>query len=184
MKWILILVTFWCAIGQGARQLPPFTKLQEIAFDKTQNYEARWTALMDIVEHYPDGAETQMVLASAEPEWFMKNAALVGLEQLNSQRRFEIAKRLISDKALVVRSMSAQVLMKHNEPATRQLLWKELNRPHNFNKKKSLWIRHQIVEHLAKKPLKSERTQFIELFEEKDPKIKQASQSGLRRLQF
>lgn len=184
MRWILLYIFFSCSHGLSAEKIATYTSLQEIAFSKTQNYEARWQALMSIVENYPDGAEIQMVLASQEPEWFMKNAALVGLEKLNSAKRFDVAKKLLSDKALVVRSMSAQVLMKHNDPQSRDLLWQELHRPRNFNKKQSLWIRHQIVEHLAKKPLKTERPKFIELFEEKDSKIKQASQSGLRKIQL
>lgn len=161
-----------------------YTQLQEIAFNKKKNYDERWRALMDIVDRFPDGAETVLALASQEPEWFMKNAALVGLQKMNSPERFKISKVLLADKALVVRSQAVEILTQHRDPQTRKLLWAELEHPRNFKNKKSLWIRSQIAEHLAAKPLKSERSKFIRLFEDSDKKVKAASRLGLSKIQM
>lgn len=185
MRWILFFsFVLFGHQGIAIQQTASFTQLQEIAFNKQRNYEDRWKALMEIVEKYPDGAESTLSLAAQEPEWFMKNAALVGLEKINSPQRFKIAQSLLVDKALVVRSQAVQVLTQHRDPETRKMLWTELEHPRNFKKKQSLWIRHQIVEHLALKPLKSERSKFIRLFEDPDKKVKEASRLGLRKIQM
>lgn len=183
MKWILFLSLLLSTAANAAVKIPSFTQLQEAAFSKAASYEARWKALMLLTEHYPDGAEVQLQLAAEEPEWFMKNAALLGLEKMNSKKLPQIAKKLVSDPALVVRSMSVKILTAQSDAETRKLLWTELDKPYNFKKKKSLWIRHQILEHLAKNPQKNERSKFINSFEDADQKIKEFSQAGLRRIQ-
>jgi HEAT repeat protein len=191
MKWnglcfISFLFTHFLAFGAGGGTdfggRSSYAQLQELAFSKKKNYEDRWHAIMEIVDKFPDGAETVLILASQEPEWFMKSAALVGLQKMNSPQRFKISKALLTDKALVVRSQAVEILSQHRDPKTRQLLWAELDHPRNFRNKKSLWIRSQIAEYLATQPLKSERAQFVRLFEDSDKKVKAASRAGLSKI--
>ena len=158
-------------------------ELTKIAFEKENPYEYRWSALQHISTDYPQQAEEILLKAAGQNEWYMKNAALLGLQEMNSKKQIEIAKKLISDDALVVRSMAVSVLAKNQSPEIRQLFWSELKKKYNFKRNQSLWIRHQILEHLAEDPQKNEREKFLELINEKDKKIQSISKNVIIKIQ-
>ncbi len=157
--------------------------LNKIAFEKENPYEIRWSAIQKISVDYPDQAEAILLKAVTQPEWYMKNAALIGLEQIKSKKLMDAAERLISDPALVVRSMAVNVLSQNQTTETRKLFWSELKKKYNFKRSQSLWIRYQILEHLAENPLKSEREKFLELINEKDKKIQSISKNVIIKIQ-
>lgn len=157
--------------------------LTKVAFEKENPYEFRWSALQRISTDYPQQAEEILLKAADQTEWYMKNAALLGLQEIGSKKTSEIARKLISDDALVVRSMAVSVLAKNHTPETRQLFWSELKKKYNFKRNQSLWIRYQILEHLAEEPQKSEREKFLELINEKDKKIQSISKNVIIKIQ-
>jgi hypothetical protein len=160
-----------------------FDDLSKLAFEKENPYEIRWTAIQNIATNYPGQAQGVLMKASAQPEWYMKNAALIGLEQINSRSLSEVAQRLISDEALVVRSMAVSVLSKQNSSEIRKLFWSELKKKYNFKRNQSLWIRYQLLEALAVNPQKYEREKFLELINEKDKKIQSISKNVIIKIQ-
>lgn len=159
-----------------------FEDLSKIAFEKENSYEVRWTALQNMSASYPGKAEELLLKAAGESEWYMKNAALMGLQQMNSKRANEVARKLIADPALVVRSMAVNILSQENTPEIRKLFWAELKKKYNFKRNQSLWVRYQILEFLAERPIKSEREKFLELVNEKDKKIQTIAKNGIIRI--
>ncbi len=171
------------SINLSALDNRSFEDLKTIAFEKENPYEIRWTALQNISINYPSLAEETLLKAAAQNEWYMKNSALLGLQQMNSRKLPEIAHKLISDEALVVRSMAVSMLAKNPNPETRKLFWSELQKKYNFKKNNSLWIRHQILEHLAENPQKAERQKFLDLVNDKDKKIQTISKNVIIKIQ-
>ncbi len=164
----------------SGRSLEDLTK---IAFEVENSYEYRWSALQRISADYPQQAEEILLKAVDQKEWYMKNAALLGLQEIGSKKTSEQARKLISDDALVVRSMAVSVLAKNHTPEVRQLFWSELRKKYNFKRNQSLWIRYQILEHLAEEPQKNEREKFLELINEKDKKIQSISKNVIIKIQ-
>lgn len=171
------------SVNLGVLSGRSFEDLSKIAFEKENPYEIRWTALQNIATEHSTLAQGVLMKASIQPEWYMKNAALIGLQQINSKSLNEVAQRLISDDALVVRSMAVQILSKDNSSETRKLFWSELKKKYNFKRNQSLWIRYQLLEALAANPQKSEREKFLELINERDKKIQSISKDVIIKIQ-
>lgn len=112
----------------------------------------------------------------------MRNAALVALAEVNEPEAQKLAKKLLKDKALVVRSAAVDVLQKNPRPDVRDLLWEEMSQKYNFRNKESLWIRSQIVEALAQKPSDHEMKLFTKFLNDKDARVQAASVSGMEKL--
>lgn len=112
----------------------------------------------------------------------MRNAALVALAEFNNNEAQKLAKSLLKDKALVVRSAAVEVLQANPRPEVRDLLWEEMSEKHNFRNKESLWIRAQIVEALAQKPSDHELKLFTKLIEDRDERVQSAAVTGLEKL--
>ncbi len=120
--------------------------------------------------------------AADSKEWFMRNAALVAVNNISSLEGEKLAQKLISDKALVVRSAAVEVLQNSKDQEIRNTLWVELNKDYNFKKKQSLWIRPQIVKILAKTPKDAEMRDFMKLLDDKDLEVHPAAVAGLEKL--
>ncbi|MGE5086645.1 MAG: HEAT repeat domain-containing protein [Bacillota bacterium] len=153
-----------------------------LAFSDKQSMNVRWKALMGAAEALREKATPDLLKAGDHPQWFMRNAALVALSEVNPAQAEKLAQKLIKDKALVVRSAAVGVLEKNISPENRDLLWEELNQNYNFKNSQSLWIRHQIVEVLAKKPKDHEIKIFAKLLTDSDSRIHVPAIQGLERL--
>jgi hypothetical protein len=165
--------------GQGERLYPEF---QAVAFNESQPMSLRWRAIMAMAETKKDKSIPDLLRASRHDTWFMRNAALVAMSEVHPAEAEILAKKLLKDKALVVRSAAVEALRKQSGPEIRDLLWEELNQSYNFKNKQSLWIRPQIVEVLAAKPLNHELTMFTALLSDKDEKIQVPAVRGLEKL--
>lgn len=153
-----------------------------IAFDEAQTMNVRWKALMAAAEARGEKATADLIKAGNDSQWYMRNAALIALSEVNPSQGQKLAQKLIKDKALVVRSAAVEVLDKNATSEVRDLLWDELNQNYNFKGMQSLWIRHQIVEVLAKKPQDHELKIFADLLSDKDPRVQWPAVSGLEKL--
>ena len=142
----------------------------------------RWDALIKSAEE-ADGTQIKQVLEFAKSkDWYMRNALLVALDKMGTDLVYDNAKRLVSDKALVVRSAAVDILTRLESQEVRELLAKELNRNYNFVGKKSLWIRAQIMKNLVKKPYQSEKEYFAKLLFDNDPEISTMSMQALEKI--
>ncbi|WP_374074214.1 HEAT repeat domain-containing protein [Bdellovibrio bacteriovorus] len=165
--------------GQGDKHYQNFIS---VAFDEAKPMSLRWRALMAAAESRGDKATPDLLKAGAHKHWYMRNAALVALSEVNPSQGEKLAQKLLKDKALVVRSAAVGVLEKSSSAEVRDLLWEELNQGYNFKNAQSLWIRHQIVEVLAKKPLDRETKIFAQLLSDKDDRVQLPAIRGLEKL--
>lgn len=153
-----------------------------VAFNDAQPMSVRWRALMAAAEVHGDRSTPDLLKAGKHNQWYMRNAALVALTEVNPSQGEKLAQSLLKDKALVVRSAAVEALAKSTQPAVRDLLWDELNQKYNFKGDHSLWIRYQIVETLAKKPLNHEAKIFAGLLSDKDQRLHMPAVAGLEKL--
>jgi hypothetical protein len=153
-----------------------------VAFSETQSMRLRWKALMMAAETRREKATDDLLKASTHKQWFMRNASLVALAEFNDGEAQKLAKKLLKDKALVVRSAAVEVLQKSARPEVRDLLWEELAQSYNYRNKESLWIRAQIVDALASKPSDHELKMFTKLIQDKDQRVQFAAVAGMEKL--
>lgn len=153
-----------------------------LAFNDKQPMSVRWRALTAAAESRRERATADLMKAGANREWYMRNAALVALNEVNPAQGEVLAKQLLKDKALVVRSAAVQALEKSTNPTTRDLLWDELNQNYNFKNTQSLWIRPQIIGILNKKPLDRELKIFAQLLSDNDSQVQANAIRGLEKL--
>ena len=165
--------------GQGSKFYDSFVQM---AFDEAQPMNVRWRSLMAAAEARGEKSTKDLLKAGEHKHWYMRNAALVALAEVNPAQSEKLAQKLLKDKALVVRSAAVATLEKSSSAEVREQLWEELNQKYNFKNKQSLWIRHQIVEILAKKPLDREAQSFAGLLSDKDERIHLHAVHGLERL--
>lgn len=156
----------------------------QVAFDDKQTMSYRWKALIAASEIGDSSIEEELIKASRHQEWFMRNAALVALSQRNPDLAFTVGRRLLKDKALVVRSAAVDVLSKIQRHEVRDLLWEELHQSYNFKNKVSLWIRPQIVKYLQASPQPNERKMFAILAKDSDPQVQKMSQQTVEKFRF
>ena len=157
-------------------------ELRVLANDQQNTMSVRWKALMLMTELNPKESIQDLLKAVHSPEWYMRNAGLVGLQSIYKEKALEVAQDLIKDKALVVRSAAVELLSQNLSPMNREILWQEFYMKYNFRAEQSLWIRTQILKALSTKPKDSESQTFIGLLKEKDSNIQYVSVLALEKL--
>lgn len=110
---------------------------------------ARWQSLLKAAELAGPQQIPEITAFAKSNDWFMRNAALVALEKINTSYAIDQAKILVQDKALVVRSAAVEMLAKKNTLEIKRLFAEELSKPYNFSGRQSLWIRPQIMKVIA-----------------------------------
>lgn len=175
----------------------PFENLMDIARTKSseigpllieasQNSQfdmnRRWKAFMVAAEVAPVQLMGNLQVFLKSNEWYLRNAALVVADKMAPERAYGIAKELIKDRALVVRSAAVDILAKNLRNEDRDLLWAEFNNSKNRHKNKNLWIKGQIALILARNPLAREKKNFQLMLKEADLKAQVASIKALEKI--
>jgi HEAT repeat protein len=168
-------------VAQGKAEVL-YPALIRISRSASESMQTRWRALT-----LASSLKSQEVLPELEqalkaPEWFMRNAALVSLEQYHPKRAQQAAQVLLKDKALVVRSAAVQVLGKKMDDQTRDLFWEQLASAQNFRHKQSLWIRGQMLSLLAENPQARETGLFAKALQDNDVKVHAPAIAALEKL--
>lgn len=190
MKTIIIVLALSLSLNSFAAPTPQLSLRQQgeygdlirDAFNKEKNMSVRWKAIMSAAQMAREKATPDLLKAANHSDWFMRTASMIALNEYNPKESQVVAKRLIKDKALVVRSSAVDILAKNMSPEIRAVLWKELNEKYNFKNKYSLWIRPQIVTALAENPQHPEAKLFKGLLKESSLEIQLAAISGLEKL--
>lgn len=154
----------------------------QVAFSDKYPMALRWKALVSGAQSKGKGSTADLLKAGKSKEWYMRNAALVALSEVNPAQGERLALELVQDKALVVRSAAVDVLQKNVTADVRDLLWRELEKSYNYKSKQSLWIRSQIVGALATKPQNGEAKTFAKLLSDSDQRVHLPAVRGLERL--
>lgn len=142
--------------------------LRKIAFNGDSELQVRWRALILAARLLGAKVKVDIDLASRSQEWFMRSAAMMAASEISNEEGALLARKLVHDKALVVRSAAVDILGATGELTDRSLLWKIIRDPINVRKGQSLWIRSQALQLLAKSPLKKEVPHYILLLKEND----------------
>ncbi|MBO9667149.1 MAG: HEAT repeat domain-containing protein, partial [Bdellovibrio sp.] len=80
----------------GTRYYDSFIQL---AFSDKQSMNVRWKALMGAAEAQGEKATKDLLKAGDHSQWFMRNAALVALSEVNPTEADKLAQKLLKDKA-------------------------------------------------------------------------------------
>jgi len=144
-------------------------------FDEKAPVELRWRAVISVGKIGKTYMSPELERAAQSKDWFMRNAALIALEDANPTLARKWARSLLRDKALVVRSAAVDTLVHLHDVTSTDLLWTQLESKQNFRGTQSLWIRHQIVDALSALPVKGDTSKFVALLDDGDEKTQAAA---------
>lgn len=159
-----------------------FEALKQLAFDSNQALQLRWRALTMLPRVNAVKAEAPLAEAAQSSEWFMRNAALVAMEQ--TQRTFTLkwAEKLLDDPALVVRTAAVQTLTAIHAVEKKEILFQKLYSAENFHRGHSLWVRKHIAKALQQMASPGEEQQFAKLLKDKDNTLHPSAISALNKI--
>ena len=155
-------------------------RLVKVANDTALSFELRWKSIMALGFLEGQNLNPSYLSLVNSKEWFVKNGLLIALDQNNHPARFDVAKKLVKDPSLIVRSSAFDILMQ--ESTHRDLLWEELFSNQNIKKKKSLWVRPKIINYMSENPKTYERAFFERLAKESEPDIVKLANKGLEKI--
>lgn len=154
----------------------------DMAGNAKLNMNSRWASLVRSAEFAPKDKLEEIRKFTEHKDWYMRNAALVALNKVDKQMAMAEARRLIKDKALVVRSAAVEMIAKDMSEDHKKLLISEVDQGYNFHKKSSLWIRRQILEKVARVATEKDRELFVKNLFDQDKKIAELSAKVLEKL--
>jgi HEAT repeat protein len=172
----------FCIGSASYAAVDEFTGYINSAADTNQTMNVRWKALLMAAGLATNQQIDSIKIFTQKEEWYMRNAALVALKKVDFQVALEEARKLLQDKALVVRSAAVDVMAENLIEQDKQLLIQELNKPYNFNKKSSLWIRKQIVEKISAIAGQADRSFFAKNLFDSDKEVAEVSARALEKI--
>ncbi len=155
--------------------------LRKIAFRSDSDLQVRWRALVLAARLLGSEMKEDIASASKSSEWFMRSASMMAANEISLAEGATLARRMVNDKALVVRSAAVDILGQTGELSDRTLLWNIIRDPINKRKGQSLWIRSQALQLLARTPQKKEISGFISLLKENDLELQAISINALEK---
>lgn len=179
-----ILLFLSVSLSHGSINTNQYSNFKKTAFSDQADMKQRWKALVELSKIPHKDRQKDLLKASKSQVWFMRNAALLAINEINKVEGRKVAIQLLDDPSLVVRSAAVDVLAKHiqSSPEVRQVLWKEFQDKQNIVKNRSLWIRPQILKHLAEAPITTEAEQFAGLASHSDNEIREIAGSALKKI--
>ena len=148
-----------------------YGNLVSIMFDEKMPMESRWRAVTAAGRIGQAQAKPEIVRALGRSEWFMRNAGLVAMAGIDQAEAVAWARKLVSDKALVVRTAAVETLAELKDRASASLLWQKLYAKENFRRGQSLFVRRHIVETLAVLEPTGSEGKFVEVLSDKDASL-------------
>lgn len=159
-----------------------YENLKTLMFTKATSMDVRWKAVTAAGRVGGAKAKADMVRALTAPEWFMRNAGLIALTTLDRAESLSWAKKLMSDKSLVVRAAAVDVISQNHDSASANLLWTKLYAKENYRNRQSLFIRRRIVEALAEFDGAGHEAKFVALLQDKDDSLHEPAMEALERI--
>jgi HEAT repeat protein len=142
----------------------------------------RWSALMRAAA-VAEGSEIDKIREfTSSKEWYLRNAALVALNKVDPELAQAEAVKLLTDKALVVRSAAVEIVSHNLSDKNKDILIGEMDKGYNFNRASSLWIRKQILEKIALTATEKDQQLFVKNLFDSDKKISELSANTLERI--
>jgi len=183
---LTIIILIFSSLAFSSVDSNRYQTLKRKVFSQNFDMSERWKSVIEMskIPHRDRLADLKKALKSET--WFIRNAALLALDKLDSKLAETEAIRLLSDPALVVRSAAVEVLAQKlkSSALARQSLWSELKDKQNMIQKQSLWIRPQIIQHLAKDPQESDKLQFQSFLGDSSVQVQDIARTALTRIQI
>jgi HEAT repeat protein len=139
--------------------------------DPKESINLRWKSLIVLCKKISNDCVKDINSTLSSGDWFMRSAALEAAKVISVHEAKRVARKLLDDKALVVRSAALDALAQNLSLEDRHLVWTTLTDSKNLRKGKSLWIRGQALEVLARSPQKNEAKQFSKILNDKDDSL-------------
>ena len=157
--------------------------LQQSALDPHLSEKLRWAAIQKLARIDFNKNRSFLVQLTDHSEWFVRNAALLAIGQCSDRDlRMNIAKKLLKDPALVVRSAAVDELRALRDERSWKDLLEAFYSPENIHKGQSLWIRPQIASALVGIAKPGHEAVFLEILQDRDDRVRAAAIRGLERL--
>ncbi len=135
--------------------------LLKIAFTKEPiDLGHRWRATTALAKLYPNSAGVKRALR--HKDWYMRNAALLGLSEVKGPSAIDWSIRFLrNDASLIVRSAAVDILTKKATRRAKEALRQNINNKLNFRKGKPLWVRKNILQAVYQMSTKSDLPELI-----------------------
>ncbi len=159
-----------------------YKDLREIAFNSNYGMKFQWRALSAMALIGREKSTPELEVALKHKDWFMRNAGLVMLKEVNPKAATTWAKKLLSDRSMIVRTEAVEVLRSLKDESSIQLLWTELYKKENFRGKQSLWIRRHIAQALGELSQRGDEKKFIKLLSDSDKTLHIPAITGLEKI--
>jgi hypothetical protein len=159
-----------------------YKNLRSIMFDPNSKIDARWRSTMAVGRLGGRLSLPELERASKAEVWELRSAALIAVSRIDRRTASVWSRRLLKDKALLVRLTAVETLEGIQDRAAVSDLWAQLDNRQNFKRNRSLFIRRRIVEALAKLESHESSSRFASLLEEDDPQILKSAISALEKL--
>ena len=132
------LICFFLLFSTAHASVKQFD-LVDVAFDRDRHLSQRWRSLvaLSITEGHKSIKHLDSALSSNE--WFMRDAGLFAISGVDTELALEWARKLITDKALIVRTTALKVIRNHGSKADIPILLEALSSKQNFKGNHSLW---------------------------------------------
>lgn len=155
----------------------PWEQLEARAFDPGLSVEERWSSMMKLSSLSSENVKPIFVRAAESGEWLMKSAALVALRHSDEKEAVSWARKLLNDRAMMVRISAVKVLSELKSKEAVPELWEALYNPVNFHNGQSLPARRAISRTLAQ--LSDRKEDWEKLSRDKDPYLQKLAQTKL-----
>lgn len=159
-----------------------YKNLRALMFDRKSKIDSRWRATMAVGRLGGELSLPELERASKAEVWELRSASLIAVSRFDRVTASKWSRRLLKDKALLVRLTAVQTLDTIQDRSAIPELWTQLESRQNFKGQQSLFIRRRIVETLAKLEGTGSESKFIALLEDRDSKLHQPAITALERL--
>ncbi len=159
-----------------------FHHLKLMFYAKGSSDEIKWKSLISMARLHPKKAQSHIQQAAQNGNWFLKNAALIAMETIDSSQALAWAEQFLNHSSLVLRTASVELIRRQKAIQYKNILWQKLKDKKNFRNGKSLWIRYTILQTLSEFSQIVDVPRFKGLLQEKDPRIISIAQRVLSRL--
>jgi HEAT repeat protein len=153
---------------QGA---PALDNLKKIAANTKEPLNNRWKALIAFGELSGSKAEPVVKNYFKSKDWYMRAAALHAMRFGDRAVALKWCSQMLSDPALMVRTSAVQVIDKMGGRELTSLLWEKLYSSENYHRGKSLWIRRNILEILAKNTQAADTNRYLRILNQEDESL-------------
>lgn len=159
-----------------------YKNLRAIMFDPNSKIDARWRSTMAVGRLGGQLSLPELERASKADVWELRSASLIAISRIDRRTASDWSRRLLQDKALLVRLTAVETLEGLQDRAAVSDLWAQLDNRQNFKRNRSLFIRRRIVEALSKLESPEASVRFASLLDEDDPQILKSAIMALEKL--